>query len=97
MNITSSLQQNGWCKLPNGLIIQWGKTVVVASDGEWHAFNWNINFTTYSASTQVTCPWRPYYGISERGDLQGTRITIYTYNGPDGGTDLYLYYLAIGY
>ena len=23
MNITSSLQQNGWCKLPNGLIIQW--------------------------------------------------------------------------
>ena len=25
MNITSSLQQNGWCKLPNGLIIQWGR------------------------------------------------------------------------
>ena len=25
MNITSSLQQNGWCKLPNGLIIQWGE------------------------------------------------------------------------
>lgn len=23
MNITSSLQQNGWCKLPNGLIFQW--------------------------------------------------------------------------
>ena len=23
MNIESSLQQNGWCKLPNGLIIQW--------------------------------------------------------------------------
>lgn len=23
MNITSSLKQNGWCKLPNGLIIQW--------------------------------------------------------------------------
>ena len=25
MNITSSLQQNGWCKLPNGLIIQWSQ------------------------------------------------------------------------
>ena len=23
MNIESDLQQNGWCKLPNGLIIQW--------------------------------------------------------------------------
>ena len=23
MNIESSLEQNGWCKLPNGLIIQW--------------------------------------------------------------------------
>ena len=22
-NFTQSLQQNGWCKLPNGLIIQW--------------------------------------------------------------------------
>ena len=23
MNIESDLQENGWCKLPNGLIIQW--------------------------------------------------------------------------
>ena len=22
-NMDQSLQQNGWCKLPNGLIIQW--------------------------------------------------------------------------
>ena len=24
-DITSSLSENGWCKLPNGLILQWGK------------------------------------------------------------------------
>ena len=24
-DITSSLSNNGWCKLPNGLILQWGK------------------------------------------------------------------------
>ena len=23
MGFTQSLQQNGWCKLPNGLILQW--------------------------------------------------------------------------
>ena len=25
IGFTQSLQQNGWCKLPNGLILQWGK------------------------------------------------------------------------
>lgn len=24
IGFTQSLQQNGWCKLPNGLILQWG-------------------------------------------------------------------------
>jgi hypothetical protein len=26
---TQSLQQNGWCKLPNGLIIQWSNQEVI--------------------------------------------------------------------
>ena len=29
MNIESDLQQNGWCKLPNGLIIQWTENEVI--------------------------------------------------------------------
>ena len=36
MNIESDLQQNGWCKLPNGLIIQW--TDVTTGNGGW--FDW---------------------------------------------------------
>ena len=28
-NFTQSLQQNGWCKLPNGLIIQWNELEVI--------------------------------------------------------------------
>ena len=24
---TQSLQQNGWCKLPNGLLLQWARTI----------------------------------------------------------------------
>lgn len=38
IGFTQSLQQNGWCKLPNGLILQWGEAV-------YGDMNFPISFT----------------------------------------------------
>ena len=37
---TQSLQQNGWCKLPNGLLIQWQQALTKGCD--------NLNFSFYN-------------------------------------------------
>ena len=37
-NFTQSLQQNGWCKLPNGLIIQWFNMTAAYSE-VWQPYN----------------------------------------------------------
>ena len=41
IGFTQSLQQNGWCKLPNGLILQWGYTANGNSDS---VNKFNISF-----------------------------------------------------
>jgi len=41
-DFTCSKNQNGYTKLPNGLIIQWGKTSLASSGSGW--INWNITF-----------------------------------------------------
>ena len=43
MNITSSLQQNGWCKLPNGLIIQWARLDI--NERTFFSYTYPISFT----------------------------------------------------
>ena len=49
---TQSLQQNGWCKLPNGLLIQW-------TDGEYGIHEGNPYKTTWyfpiSLNKYLTC------------------------------------------
>lgn len=40
--VTESLQHNGWCKLPNGVIVQWVGTT------ESDAWLFAINFNTYA-------------------------------------------------
>ena len=47
MNITSSLQQNGWCKLPNGLIIQWGRLTNQSSPSQWIRISLVINMPNF--------------------------------------------------
>ena len=54
MNITSSLQQNGWCKLPNGLIFQWSRAKTKLSTTDWLAYPLIIEGTPL---TQVGVGW----------------------------------------
>ena len=44
IGFTQSLQQNGWCKLPNGLILQWGSANETRTKG-YHTFNFPISAT----------------------------------------------------
>ena len=52
---TQSLQQNGWCKLPNGLLIQWsrgGSTFIYPIKyTSWVVCN--ANFETYDLANDV--------------------------------------------
>ena len=43
---TQSLQQNGWCKLPNGLLIQWSKLTNVGSFS-LKTYTLPISYTNY--------------------------------------------------
>ena len=42
--VTESLEHNGWCKLPNGLIVQW---IGTTADDLWV---FAINFNTYAVA-----------------------------------------------
>lgn len=55
MNITSSLQQNGWCKLPNGLIFQWQVHTETNYIGKtWITVNWPLQ-NLQTKTVQITC------------------------------------------
>ena len=47
---TQSLQQNGWCKLPNGLLFQWSKS----STGEPGYWTLPISMSLYSGVTAIS-------------------------------------------
>lgn len=49
---TQSLQQNGWCKMPNGLILQWGK--IIAKDTYQTKFTFPIPFNKSSFIVELT-------------------------------------------
>ena len=56
IGFTQSLQQNGWCKLPNGLILQWRLDTL---SGQTATLSFPISFTTivYTIILQNTYPY----------------------------------------
>jgi len=67
MNITSSLQQNGWCKLPNGLIFQWFEI------GERNANNRNSGnmVDTIVLASSLPIQWSCGLSVGNVGDVGG--------------------------
>ena len=49
---TQSLQQNGWCKLPNGLLIQWSSILCTPKNS-----NSNLRIGTYRFSVKFSDVW----------------------------------------
>ena len=71
---TQSLQQNGWCKLPNGLLIQWRENC---------SGSWGIAFTSaiWAVGQADTSAW----GHTTNTNVQFNTGSIWTtdgYNGP---------------
>lgn len=54
---TQSLQQNGWCKLPNGLLIQWQTATKLKNESYTLnfpiSFNSDIYYIAYSFNTEI--------------------------------------------
>ena len=81
MNITSSLQQNGWCKLPNGLIIQW---FMLSKDGTpSYTYTLPISFTKDccgALSGNGNGPGDGHYVTINMYNLSMTQAFISTYD-----------------
>lgn len=80
---TQSFANNGWCKMPNGLIIQWGKTVALGEDNTGVAVTFPIAFTTacYSVTTAFTAYKRDGAGTQGVSSISTTEFTVF--NGHD--------------
>ena len=50
----ASLSANGWCSLPNGLILQWGKTTQIYDEGRLRVNFLNNGFPSACLSVQLT-------------------------------------------
>lgn len=85
---------NGYCKLPGGIIIQWG-SFVGTSDNNWHEFamTFPIAFPSVCRSIQLLShnSWSTNTEGSRARALSNTGATFYVF-----GTSRY-YWLAIGY
>ncbi|WP_181945956.1 MULTISPECIES: gp53-like domain-containing protein [Enterobacteriaceae] len=53
-SFTASLEQNGWEKMPSGLIRQWGYVTMSGYEGPPETFNLPIAFPTGALSAQAT-------------------------------------------
>ena len=97
---TQSLSSNGWVKLPNGLIIQWGLATSVA-EGTVKYVNYNTNFTSGVYAINATPR-----SISATNNYEADKysVGVYSYTnsqfrmmseGTSAGT-LSIYWMAIG-
>lgn len=97
---TQSLSSNGWVKLPNGLIIQWGLATSVA-EGTVKYVNYNTNFATSVYAINATPR-----SISATNNYEADKysVGVYSYSnsqfrmmseGTSAGT-LSIYWMAIG-
>ena len=93
---SQSLSSNGWTKLPNGLIIQWGRTWL-STNSKDVVVTWPITFPNATFSVSMT-----------RGTFIGTgkedATAIQAYNLQPGSVTItnpsnetWVHYIAIGY
>ena len=98
MNITSSLQQNGWCKLPNGLIIQWLGRKTTTWTSEWSTVVLPLANPNEYRSAIAVSSWR-YHTISVTtvGNDNWSKINVSSYDtrGSQSGTGDYLMYILV--
>jgi len=89
---SESLNPNGWCELPNGVILQWGE-VESTSDAD-QTFTFPKSFTNACYNVQLT---RHYSGGSTAINVKSFFTTGFVINRDNGfdGTH-YFYYFAIG-
>lgn len=85
--------QNGWQKLPSGLIIQWGQTTVM-SGGELRTITFPIAFPVFCANVQ-TC-------VIYDGDINEVfpvkNITTTSFQAANSNPQsAAIYWMAIGY
>ena len=87
---TQSLQQNGWCKMPNGLILQW---LTNTSSGSHFTTNFIINTNTTFYLSYIILGNGTYHGLTET-DSSSMKIVRNWYNQSYPGP-LTTFYLII--
>ena len=95
-DFTQSLSADGWCKLPNGLMIQWGRKYVSAN-----AVNSSQTFPTafsnacFSVLAQVELSSASFQDNCSIGTTSPTTTTFRITNGL--GSGVYFRFIAIGH
>lgn len=85
MGFTQSLQQNGWSKLPNGLILQWRSGMI--STGEFTIIYFPINFTNatkFCIAVHVNSNLAGYYSIINNATKTFCKIGFINANASPG-------------
>ena len=89
IGFTQSLQQNGWCKLPNGLILQWGKGSTKISFSI--SFS-NIEFVFVQRAYWNSQPAHADYTMDTENLAKRTKSSVYCYRWTEPGC----FWIAIG-
>ena len=66
---TESIQANGWCKFPNGLMLQWGAWDIATTSGSsrwWVPLPISVN-TVYTVTTGISASGLPQGAIAYNG------------------------------
>ena len=94
-SFTQSLAANGWTKLPNGLILQWGTTSAVSMDNPGVTINFPIAFP--NACFSVTATFMAYNtgGSGVQGVSSISKASFVVFNGQDAVGSFR--WIAIGY
>ncbi len=94
VEFANQLSENGWSKLPNGLIMQWGKVAKPAAEV---SVVFPRPFTTACLSVQQTAEWTSgiaYYNHIKTGSITKTGFTII---GTSQAATYYHHWFAIGF
>lgn len=98
----ASLSTNGWCRLPNGLILQWGATDFIGGSNTVRISNFNIAFPTACLSVTVGTMTNITSGNGAQRMAQfvsstRTGFTWFSDAFLDDGYSISATYFAIGY
>ena len=104
---TSSISQNGWTRLPNGLIIQWGTHLVAMANYSVATVTFPISFPTACFTVQLTAravttaangSATLENGIKLNGTPTTTSFSVYVnWAGSQAYATIYPTWFAIGY